>query len=211
MMFVQPVKLVMSVESQEALIIPTKKQKTEMAASQTSVKTYHTHSRGNHAIIRKIPSNTDAPDQMIGAYSGFQASPGQEPSLTHAQPPNKTVVNEMMQRTAEAAEYKSMLFVQLVADQPVYALILDLKHENHEKYKMILPVMGGFHAQNDFMATIYKRLKGSGIFQLVHASDLLEEGSTDQTLRGAHHNRGMRCYMLLYDVQTIHDTCLFTG
>ena len=97
MMFVQPVKLVMSVESQEALIIPTKKQRTEMAASQTSVEAYHTHRRGNplphpeynttlhddtqlqrnrwfaHAIVREIPSNTDASDQMIGAYSGFQA------------------------------------------------------------------------------------------------------------------------------------------
>ena len=70
-----------------------------MAASQTSVEAYHTHRRGNplphpeynttlqrntcfaHAIIRKIPSNTDASDQMMGAYSGFQASPGQEPSL----------------------------------------------------------------------------------------------------------------------------------
>ena len=159
-----------------------------------------------HAIVRKIPSNTDASDQMIGAYSGFQASLEDNQNknqayyyFTHTQPPNKTVVNEMMKRTAEAAEYKSMPFVQLVGDQPVYALILELKLENPEKFKKILPVMGGFHAQNAFMATIYKRFKGSGIFQLVHASDLLEEGSTDQALRGARHNRGMRCYMLLYE------------
>ena len=66
--------------------------------------------------------------------------PGQEPSLlTHAQPPNKTVVNEMVQRAAEAAEYKLMPFVQLVGDQHVYALILELKHENPEKFKKILP------------------------------------------------------------------------
>ena len=138
-MFVQPVKLVMSVESQEALIIPTKKQNTEMAAFQTSVEAYHTHRRGNpfphpeynttlhddtrlqrnrcfgHAIVRKMASNTDASDQMIGAYSGFQASleDNQDKNqayyyFTHAQPPNKTVVNEMIQRTAEAVEYKSM-------------------------------------------------------------------------------------------------------
>ena len=52
MMFVQPVKLVMSVESQEALIIPTKKQKTEMAASQTSVEAYHTQERKSIATFR---------------------------------------------------------------------------------------------------------------------------------------------------------------
>ena len=28
---------------------------------------------------------------------------------------------------------------------------------------------------------------------------MLEEGSTDQALRGAHHNRGICCYMLLYE------------
>ena len=70
-------------------------------------------------------------------------------------------LSEMMQWTAGADEYKSMPFVQLVGDQPVYALILELKHENPEKFKKILP--------NAFVATIYKRSKGSGIFQLVHA------------------------------------------
>ena len=51
--------------------------------------------------------------------------------------------------------------------------------------------------QGTFVSTINKRFKGSGIFQLVHA--LLEEGSTDQAVRGAHHNRGICCYMLLYE------------
>ena len=105
----------------------------------------------------------------------------------------------MMRRCVEAADLKEMPFIQLVGDQPVYALILELKNENPEKYKNILPVMGGFHVQGTFMSTINKRFKGSGIFQLVHASDLLEEGSTDQALRRAHHNRGIRCYMLLYE------------
>ena len=106
----------------------------------------------------------------------------------------------MIRRCVEAGELKEMPFIQLVGDQPVYALILELKNENPEKYKNILPVMGGFHVQGTFMSTINKIFKGSGILQLVHASDLLEEGSTDQALiRGAHHNRGIRCYMLLYE------------
>ena len=119
--------------------------------------------------------------------------------FTQAQQPNKTVVNEMMRRCVEAAELKEMPFIQLVGDQQGYAIILELKNENPEKYKNILPVMGGFHVQGTFMSTINKRFKVSGIFQLVHGSDLLEEGSTDQALRGAHHNRGIRCYMLLYE------------
>ena len=78
----------------------------------------------------------------------------------------------------------------------MYTLMLELKHQYPEKYKKVLPIMGSFHVHNAFIATIYRRFKGSGIFELVHASDLLEEGSTDQALRGAHHNRGMRCCML---------------
>ena len=148
----------------------------------------------------------DPSDQLIGAYSGFNASVNERQEknkayyhFTHAQPPNKTVVDEMMRRCVEAADLKEMPFIQLVGDQPVYALILELKNENPEKYKNILPVKGGFHVQGTLMSTINKRFKGAGIFQLVHASDLLEEGSTDQALRGAHHNRGIRCYMLLYE------------
>ena len=86
--------------------------------------------------------------------------------FTHAQPPNKTVVNEMMRRCVEAAELKEMPFIQLVGDQPAYALILELKNENPKKHKNTLPVMGGFHVQGTFMSTINKRFKGLGIFQL---------------------------------------------
>ena len=115
----------------------------------------------------------DPSDQLIGAYSGFNASVNERQEknkayyhFTHAQPPNKTVVNEMMRRCVEAAELKEMPFIQLVGDQPAYALILELKNENPEKYKNILAVIGGFHVQGTFMSTINKRFKASGIFQL---------------------------------------------
>ena len=49
------------------------------------------------------------------------------------------------------------------------------------------------------MSTINKRFDGSCIFDLVSATNLVEEGSADQALRGEHHNRGMRTYMLVYE------------
>ena len=49
------------------------------------------------------------------------------------------------------------------------------------------------------MSTINKRFDGSGIFDLVSATNLVEEGSADQALRGKHHNRGKRTYMLVYE------------
>ena len=65
----------------------------------------------------------------------------------------------MMRRCVEAAELKEIPFIQLVGDQQVYALILELKNENPEKYKNILPVMGGIHVQGTLMSTIIKDLK----------------------------------------------------
>ena len=63
-----------------------------------------------HTLIRKMPSDvfSDATVQMIGAYSGFQAALEDSQVrnkayyfFTHAQPPNKTVLNGMIQRSAE--------------------------------------------------------------------------------------------------------------
>ena len=141
MMLVQPVKfeeMSEDMETQQKLTIPSKVQKRDVASPQTSVQSYHTIRRVNplphpeynielndgtqlqtnrgfvHAIIRKMPSDvfSDATVQMIGAYSGFQASLEDRQQrnkayyfFTHAQPPNKTVVNEMMQRSVEAAEF----------------------------------------------------------------------------------------------------------
>ena len=62
-------------------------------------------------------------------------------------PPNKTVVHEMMCRSVAAADKKDMAFIQLVGDQPVYALILEIKNEDPTTFRSIMPVLGGFHTQ----------------------------------------------------------------
>ena len=37
-----------------------------------------------------------------------------------------------------------MAFLQLVGDQPVYALILEIKNEDPSTFRSIMPVLGGF-------------------------------------------------------------------
>ncbi len=102
-----------------------------------------------------------------------------------------------MSRCIKAVDAKKMPFIQLVGDQPVFALIVELKFENQEKYSKLIPVLGGFHTQNAFMSTIYKGFKGSGIEDLV--VDLIEAGSAELALRGKHHNRGIRIYKLVHE------------
>ena len=92
-----------------------------------------------------------------------------------------------------------MPFIQLVGDQPVYALIVEVKNENKNDFEALLPVLGGFHTQGAFMAAMYRRFKGSGIEDLAVAAGIVEAGSVDQALKGKHHKRGMRIHKLTYE------------
>ena len=92
-----------------------------------------------------------------------------------------------------------MPFIQLIGDQPVYALIVEVKKENQEDFENILPVLGGFHTQGAFMVAMYRRFKGSGLEDLAVAAGIVEAGSVDQALKGKHHKRGMRLHKLMYE------------
>ena len=49
-----------------------------------------------------------------------------------------------------------MPFQQLVGDQPVYALIFQLRNENRKAFEKTLPILGPLHSQWSFMAAINK-------------------------------------------------------
>ena len=48
-----------------------------------------------------------------------------------------------------------MPFVQLVGNQPVYALTFEIKTENPVLFEKILPIVGGFHTACAFLSVIY--------------------------------------------------------
>ena len=151
--------------------------------------------------------NIPADEQKVGSFAGFQANIHEYVVkstayyfLTFPKPPQKSVVHEVMCRMVTAAGCKSMPCIQLVDDQPVYALIIQLKNENPEKFQLILPFLGPFHAHISFISAINKRFHGSGLSEIVVAADIISDGSVDQALRGKHYNRGIRCLSLMYEV-----------
>ena len=75
-----------------------------------------------------------------------------------------------------------MAFVQAVGDQPSYAS--ELKNENLDKFKRILPVLGSFHIQLSFMSAIIKRINGSDIKDLLSDSDSITSDSVHKALKG---------------------------
>ena len=70
--------------------------------------------------------------------------------------------------------------IRMSEDQPVY----EVKYEIPEIFRHILPVLGGFHIQCAFMATMYRRFRGSGFEDWVRAAGIVEAGSVEQALRG---------------------------
>ena len=157
-----------------------------------------------HALIRSSVVNAIPP--AYPSYCGFYASLA-KPLTKHKayyhktlpNPPKKGVFYDIMQKCKQAAEEKSMPFIQLIGDQPVYALIVDVKNENQGHFNNILPVFGGCHTQDAFMATMYRRFKGSGLEDLAVAAGIVEAGSSDQALKGKHHKRGIRLNNLMYE------------
>ena len=93
---------------------------------------------------------------------------------------------------------KNMPFLQLVGDQPVYTLIVQLRYENPDKYK-IIPILGPFHCQLSFINVINKRFRGSDLTDIIVASGIISEKSVDQAFKGKHYGRIMRALQLTYE------------
>ena len=54
--------------------------------------------------------------------------------MTLPNPPKKGVAYDIMQRCKQAAQETLMPFIQLIGDQPVYALIVEVKNKNQGDY-----------------------------------------------------------------------------
>ncbi|MCH2406095.1 MAG: hypothetical protein MK200_07880, partial [Nitrosopumilus sp.] len=94
--------------------------------------------------------NIDPGDQEIGSFSGFQSII--RSTVTKSKPyyfltlpkPLYKMVNEVMTPIITVIEEKSMPFLQLVGDHPVYTLIVQLRNENILTFKKIIPFLAHF-------------------------------------------------------------------
>jgi len=161
-----------------------------------------------HSLVRldENLNQRSVNEQSVGAFAGFQASVQQtivksKPYyfLTFPSPPYKSVVHEVMERMVAAATTKNMPFIQLVGDQPVYALIVQIRYEHPDQFSIILPSMGPFHIHCSFIYAIDKRFHGSGLSDILVTAGVIAEGSVDQALRGKHYKRSIRCLRLMYE------------
>ena len=161
-----------------------------------------------HSLAR-VDINGDRPiaaEQTIPSYNGFHAGLNMEQGkskayfhMSYNQPPNKSVVKNIMDKLSTIITTKNMPFAFLVGDHPVYVTITQLKAENPDNYRAIVPFLGPFHTQCVMMSAIYKRYKGSELGEVLVAAGVIVEGSVDHALKGKHYKRGLRCLRLMYE------------
>ena len=161
----------------------------------------HTLSRMDINMNNILPQ-----EQKVGSFAGFQSllhRPVMKSKpyyfLTFPKPPKKSVTHEVMMRLLDVVEEKNMPFIQLVGDQPVYTIIVQLRNENKEKFKKIIPILGPFHTQVSFITAINKRFSGSGLSDIIVAADIIADKSVDQAIRGKHYRRIVRALQLTYE------------
>ena len=119
--------------------------------------------------------------------------------MSYSQAPNKSVVNDVIDKLSTIIVTKRMSFAFLVGDHPVYVLITQHKAENPNKYRDIVQFLGPFHTQCVMMSAIYTRYKGSELGEVLAAGDVIAEGSVERALQGKHNKRGLRCLRLVIE------------
>ena len=72
--------------------------------------------------------------------------------MSYNQPPNKSVVNDIMNKLS--VNHKPFAF--LVGDHPLCVLVTLLKAENPVKYHNIVPLIGPVYTQCSMISAIYK-------------------------------------------------------
>ena len=159
-----------------------------------------------HALCR-VDSEGNPPkpsDQKVPAYNGFHASISKPQDVTKAhyvksydKPPNKSVVNDIMETQKNIMRSRNMPFSFLVGDLPVFNLLVEIKAESpNAKFDKLNPFLSPWHCQCVMMATIFKRYKGSELEEILVQAGVIGPGSVEPALAGNHYRRGMRCLRL---------------
>ena len=89
-----------------------------------------------------------------------------------------------------------MPFVLLTEDQPVYALIVQIRNENDGRFNKIIPVLGPFHTQVALITAISKRFEGSRLSDIFVSAGIIADKPVDQAIRGKHFRRIVRALQL---------------
>ena len=107
----------------------------------------------------------------------------------------------MMSRLGDVIKKRRVPFLQLVGDQPVYALIVQLRNQKRKAFEKILVILRPFHTQCSFIVAISNEssFSGSGLSEILVLADVIAAKSVESALKRKHFRRAVRGLQLVFE------------
>jgi len=146
--------------------------------------------------------NGDCPavtEQAILSFGGFCANLSKAYfHMSYNQSPNKSVINDIMNKLTNIITVKHMPFAFLVGDLPSLSLCSRLKIQ--WSTTTLCPfLVHSIHSAQWWVLRIFKHFNGSDLEDVLVACGVIADGSVDQALKGKHFKRGLCCLKLMYE------------
>ena len=109
----------------------------------------------------------------------------------------------VVSRALKIKESLKLMSIVCVFDQAIYAMAIEIKWKEKEKFKNCVVMMGLFHMLMMYMHILKKRFSEAGLRDVLIQSNVIAEGSVDKALSGKMYNRGVRLYKLMYEAVSI--------
>ena len=88
-----------------------------------------------------------------------------------------------------------MVTFDLAVAKKAYSLVWQSPGE----FSDVIVHMGSFHLTCAFMAALGKKMRCSGLEEVLIESGICASGSIEQVLRGKHYNRALRVHKVVYE------------
>ncbi|MES9880282.1 MAG: hypothetical protein ABW185_05305 [Sedimenticola sp.] len=128
----------------------------------------------------------------------FTTSIGYCPFLPNA-PTNPAVVKEALQLCIKASSKLGMNHTVVTQDEAVYEISYTLRKNKPEDFPNLILRLGGFHLLMNYIGAIGKIMSGSGLKDMLVASEIVHEGTANKILAGRGYYQSVNAHMRAYE------------
>ena len=114
-------------------------------------------------------------------------------------PPEHGVCKQYLEYIMEVMNVLEIKEIFVHADEQVYARICQLIWKYKDKFKSVIPLMGGFHQLRVFQKILYKRYAVIGYPAWYSDAGVIAEGSAENAFKGGHYYRSMHIHKEGFD------------
>ena len=154
-----------------------------------------------------VPTNSDDPLPFMGSWTAFKKSICEKETPrsilnylpANENPPEHGVCKEYLEYALEVMDCLEIKRMFVHADEQVYARLVQLIWNHKDRFKNIIPLLGGFHQLRVLQKILYKRHAVVGYGDWFWDSGVIAEGSVPKAIEGKHYYRCMRVHKEGFD------------